>query len=187
MFLPMSSKLRTVTQDGIKRSKENIRVVETGGTSIKQLLQRSNPNREPQCRDVACWVCQDVEGGQKGCLKGSCGLSNVGYVITCLTCQERGIRRVYEGESGRSGRIRSEEHLSAFRRKHTSSVLYQHVCESHEGEESPRFKFQVRERFRDALTRQVEEGVRIENSEDDHLLNTKSEWVPPALGRVRIY
>ena len=87
---------------------------------------------------------------------------------------------------GRSARIRAEEHLAALRRKQPSSPLYQHWITEHPGEEEPRFKFQIRQRFSNALSRQMDEGVRIETTDDECLLNTKLEWVPPALGRVRI-
>ena len=40
--------------------------------------------------------------------------------------------------------------------------------------------------FDDAVTRQLDEGVRIEGVPEENLLNTKNEWVPPIVGRVRI-
>ena len=77
--------------------------------------------------------------------------------------------------------------LAAIRRKQPSSALVQHILTDHAGEEEePEFMFQVRQRFEDALTRQSDEGVRIETSDEDSLMNTKQEWVPPALGRIRI-
>ena len=170
----------------LKEAKERIKVVEMGGASLKQLLQRSDPSKDLQCKDSQCWICKGGEGGQKKCLTGSCSSVNVGYVVTCITCQNRGVNKTYEGESGRSAKIRAVEHLRDIRLKKTTSALYQHVVEDHSEEAEPQFKFQIRQRFRDPLTRQVEEGVRIENVDDDCLLNTKSEWVPPALGRVRI-
>ena len=116
-----------------------------------------------------------------------CSATNVGYVVTCLTCQIRGINKVYEGESGRSARIRADEHLAAIRRKQPSSALVQHILTDHAGEEEePEFMFQVRQWFEDDLTCQSDEGVRIETSDEDSLMNTKQEWVPPALGRIRI-
>ena len=104
-----------------------------------------------------------------------------------MSCQELGLNRVYEGESGRAAKARAIEHQSAMRRRQPTSALYQHIQTAHSGDENqPRFKFQVRQRFKDALTRQVEEGVRIEETEEEVLLNNKQEWVPPALGRVRL-
>ena len=113
-------------------------------------------------------------------------MNNNKSCLTCLTCQQRGINRIYEGESGRAARVRADEHLAAIRRKQPSSALVQHILTEHAGEEEPDFKFQVRQRFDDAVTRQSDEGVRIENSDEDSRMNTKQEWVPPALGRIRI-
>ena len=189
LFLPSSNRLKRVAQESVKFSRENIRVVERGGTSIKSLLQRSDPSRDPLCGDDQCWIChsENEDGGQKQCLKGSCSSSNVGYVITCLSCQKLGLNRVYEGESGRAAKARATEHQAAIRRKLATSPLYQHIQTDHSRDEvQPLFKFQVRQRFKDALTRQVEEGVRIENIKEEDLLNNKQEWVPPALGRVRL-
>ena len=70
------------------------------------------------------------------------------------------------------------QHLAAIRRKQPSSALVQHILTDHAGEEEePEFMFQVRQRFEDALTRQSDEGVRIETSGEDSLMNTKQEWV----------
>ena len=65
LFLPLSAKLKEVAKESINRTKENIKVVEMGGTNIKQLLQRSDPNKDPLCKDLNCWTCQCQDGGQK--------------------------------------------------------------------------------------------------------------------------
>ena len=185
LFIPFSKRLKEAVIEGVRRSGEKIKVVEQGGRSLKSILQKSDPFRETECTDPKCPVCTVKEGGQEKCIKGSCTVSNIGYVVTCLDCQEAGLNRVYEGESARCLRERAEEHLRDVRAKKTTSGLYRHTRDEHAGI-CPTFRFQVRKIFEDPLTRQVEEGVRIEGVPDDHLMNTKQEWAPPVLARIRI-
>ena len=88
LFVPASSKtIKETARVAVAKSKENIRVVENGGTSLKRILQRSNPYKPHECIDPgSCGVCCVKEGGQKGCVKNSCMTNNVGYVSTCVTC-----------------------------------------------------------------------------------------------------
>ena len=46
-----------------------------------------------------------------------CNSNNVGYKWQCVPCQERDITKVYEGEMGRSARIRGAEHLKEYEKK----------------------------------------------------------------------
>ena len=64
-----------------------------------------------------------------------------------------------------------------------TSGLYRHAVEEHGGV-VPEFRFQVRQRFEDAMTRQIEESSRIEGEEEEKLFNTRQEWQPPLLSRV---
>ena len=185
LFLPLSERLKTVAMENIKRVRENIRVVERGGRSLKSLLQRSDPYKEHLCQDQTCAICTAGGGGQKKCVRGGCQLKSVGYIITCIECQLQGKDVRYEGETKREARIRSIEHFDGLRLKHPSNSLYKHTIEQHGGV-TPEFKFQVRQVHSDPLYRQLEEGVRIENSREESLMNTKSEWVPPLLSRVAL-
>ena len=185
LFIPYGYGLKRVAECGIEKAGESVKVVERGGVTVKSLLQKSDPFREAECEDNGCPVCTIKEGGQRECVRGGCKIPNVGYVVTCIKCQEEGRTRVYEGESSRCLRIRAAEHLRDVANKNSNSGLYRHVRDEH-NEVRPRMRFQVRRVFRDPLTRQVEEGVRISLSPEDQLVNTKNEWAPPALGRVRV-
>ena len=47
-----------------------------------------------------------------------CNVNNTGYRWVCRTCEKNGnITRAYEGETSRSIRIRSMEHIAAFKNK----------------------------------------------------------------------
>ena len=186
LFVPTSNTIKEAAREGVAKSKENIKIVEKGGVSLKRILQRSDPCKSPDCSDPgSCDVCRVTEGGQKGCSKNNCKTNNVGYVGTCVTCQQMGLDRRYEGETARTLKDRSREHLRSINKKDESNGLYKHVKECH-GDQLPTIRFQVRQVFDDAVTRQLDEGVRIEGVPEENLLNTKNEWVPPIVGRVRI-
>ena len=52
-----------------------------------------------------------------GKVKIECNTNNVGYRWRCMTCKERDIVSVYEGETGRSARTRGAEHLKELEKK----------------------------------------------------------------------
>ena len=68
-----------------------------------------------------------------------------------MTCQERNIQKVYEGETGRSARIRGAEHLKELQLKKEKSVLYKHKMSDHKNEEV-KFRMEITKKFKDALT-----------------------------------
>ena len=45
-------------------------------------------------------------------------------------------------------------------------------------------KFKIESTFKKCLDRQVTEGVYIHNSASDHVLNSKSEFLQPAVSRI---
>ena len=112
-----------------------------------------------------------------------CNSNNVGYRWRCMTCSERNTVKVYEGETGRSARTRGSEHLKGLEKQRPKSVLYKHKISDHP-HEVPKFKMEITKTFKDALSRQANEAVRISERPGHELLNTKSEFNHPPLGRV---
>ena len=53
-------------------------------------------------------------------------------------------------------------------------------------DEDVNFSMEITGRFRDALTRQADEAVRIHGRKDEELLNSKSEFNHPPIARVVI-
>jgi hypothetical protein len=97
---------------------------------------------------------------------------------------------VYEGETARSARIRSTEHITILKLKKSDSVSYKHKLTEHPNEEV-KFKFEVTNRFKDALTRQDNDAVRIDSRKNTKLLNTKllnykSEFNHPPTARIMV-
>ena len=116
-------------------------------------------------------------------VKIPCSTNNVGYRWRCLTCKEKEIVKVYEGETGRSARLRGGEHLKDFEKNREKSVLLKHKISDHPTE-NVKFQMEITKKFKDALTRQANEAVRIYSRPGHEILNSKSEFNHPPLGRV---
>ena len=56
----------------------------------------------------------------------------------------------------------------------------------HHPEGGAKFKFQTTKRFYDALSRQADEAVRINNTSSAQLINSKSKFNAAPIGRVKI-
>ena len=102
----------------------------------------------------------------------------MGYRWRCLTCKEKDITKVYEGETGRSARIRGTEHVKDFEKKKEKSVLFKHKLTDHK-DETVKFKMEITRKFKDSLSRQVNEAVRIFSRPSTESLNSKSEFNHP--------
>ena len=83
---------------------ERIKIVEKGGLKIKDILGSKNPFKTLSCNEKTCPLCTESEFVhiQSEDRKISCRTNNVGYRWCYLTCKERDIAKVYEGETGRS-------------------------------------------------------------------------------------
>ena len=69
----------------------------------------------------------------------------------------------YEGETGRNLRIRSKEHLKDLAKHKPDRPMVKHIDEKHNGQ-NVKFQVSITSKFYDALSRQTNEGVRIENN-----------------------
>ena len=92
-------------------------------------------------------------------------------------------KQVYEGETSRSARLRGKEHLSALNGKRADSFLYKHKTLEHE-EEEMEVSMEITGLFKDALSRQADEAVRIKSRNNDELMNSKSEFNHPPIARI---
>ena len=89
------------------------------------MVQKSDPFQIKKCDRQSCIVCQ-TSG------KGSCDKEGVKYSIRCVEYTEKGIEKVYYGESSRNAYSRGEEHLDEYRRK--TKVLWRHCRLDHDSE-----------------------------------------------------
>ena len=168
-----------------KNSKERIKIEEKGGIKIKDILVTKNPFKKSKCVEKTCPLCTSSEYVQtsEGEVKIPCNTHNVGYRWLCLTCRDRNITKVYEGETGRSARIRGAEHVRDLEGGKEKSALFKHKMNDHQNEDV-KFQMKITNKFKDALTRQANEAVRIYGVPGSNLLNSKSEFNHPPMARV---
>ena len=77
------------------------------------------------------------------------------------------------------------EHMADYKNERSNSVLLKYKLNEHQQEEMM-IKMKITKKFKDPLTRQANEAVRINqrNKNKGELLNSKSEFNHPPLGRV---
>ena len=152
---------------------------------LKDMLGSKNPFKKSQCIQKTCPLCTESEfvNVNSKDIHIPCNTNNVGYRWRCITCREKKITKVYEGETERSARIRGAEHLKDLEKKRETGVLYKHKLSDHQNE-NIKFQMEITQKFRDALTRQANEAVRIFSRPSHEILNSKSEFNHPPLNRV---
>ena len=183
----LAKELRKREAELNKHSGERIKVVEKGGLKIKDILCAKNPFPKPKCTEKICPLCKNSEYVEVNQDKKQppCNSHNVGYRWCCVTCEKMDKVKVYEGESGRSARVRGKEHLRDLEKKYDKSALYKHIKNAHNnGNEEVKFRMEITGKYKDALTRQANEAVRINSRPGQELLNSKSEFNHPPLARV---
>ena len=140
-----------------------------GGQTLKEQICKSNPWSGKSCGHIQCFACKEEKGGE-------CRRKNVGYKITCSECACE-----YHGETSRTMFCRGKEHLRGLTQRKKESVLWEH-CESvHEGREVG-FRMQATGYYRDPLSRQINEAVRIYNA--NNVMNRRNEWRRTAVSRA---
>ena len=186
MFVPVTKggelikQLKKREEEVNKFSKERIKFVENGGVKLGDFLINKNPFPTLKCKKLICLICTSNAGTNPTI---PCNTNNVGYNLSCKTCKARGKERVYEGETGRSARVRGTEHLRDFKNRKEKSPLFRHKVLEHPTEDIE-IKMEITKPFKDALTRQSNEAVRIQNREKRQLLNSKSEFNHPPTSRI---
>ena len=115
----LAKELRKREEELNKNNKERIKIEEKGGLKIKDILGSKNPFKKSKCVQKTCPLCTTSEFVEtsKEEIKIPCNTNNIGYRWLCLTCKERNINKVYEGETGRSARIRGAEHVKDLEKK----------------------------------------------------------------------
>ena len=124
----LAKALRQREQELNKNSKERIKIEEKGGLKMKDILCSKNPFKKSKCVQKSCPLCTKsafIETSSED-VKIPCNTNNVGYRWHCITCKERNIVKVYEGETGRSARTRGAEHLKELEKEKEKSVLFKH-------------------------------------------------------------
>ena len=171
--------IRTLEARNNQKRSWRMRVVEGGGRSLKSILQKSDPNPPVPCSHQNCPIC--ISGKL-----GICSIpGGVNYAIICVTCRLAGTDFVYYGESSKCIRIRYLQHLADLFKRNSSKPLWKHACKQHDGVE-PVFELVINQFTSDCLTRLIREGVLISSAGLATLMNSRSEWKQPGVGRVLV-
>ena len=137
----LAERVRKVLEEEGPRLGMSIRVVETGGLSLKRQLVRTDVAAGKPCRQEDCPPC--LSGQRGGLLHQRSGAL---YRGSCLLCpeQDKGTA-VYTGETGYSGYTRLCQHTEEIRAKDQSNAFSKHLREEHpEREGDPEtFNFEV--------------------------------------------
>ena len=171
-----------------------VRMTETSGSKLCHLLPNTNPWSGRHCERIQCYTCN--QGGDR---LEDCKRRNLLYESSCSKCQGyddmgkkkrkgRGLtgRAVYVGETARSIFERSKEHWNDAQAGSSDSHMVKHWVSDHAEEKSmPDFKIKVVASFKDALTRQIAESVRIDRR-GSGVLNSRTEYSRCRLPRLTI-
>ena len=190
----LAGKLKELEIELTKLSGEKVKIVERSGSTIKQLLIKSNPWSSGNCGRSQCHPCKTGDGKQ------TCQQRNVLYETFCLACkeasesqtegQERLKVALYVGESARTARERlngAGGHLEDYRENRDKSHMFKHWQDCHSGEKRPEFGVKVIKSFTSCLMRQLWESVRIRRrslEEGVQILNSKGEYSRCSLPRL---
>ena len=176
----LAKEIRKREEELNRYSEERIKIIEGGGVKIKDFLVKKDPFPTMECEMKKCILCSD---GKK--VKIPCNSNNVGYRLFCDTCQDRGVLKVYEGETARSARVRGVEHMNGFKNMRNDNALYKHKANDHKDEEMS-FRMEITKKFSDPLSRQANEAVRISERKKHELLNSKNEFNHPPIARISV-
>ena len=171
IFVPATpgSKLRKKMEEEIRKRSFKIRIVEKAGVSLKRKLQRSNPFKKKKCDRENCLVC--TTGG-----KGPCDAMGVNYELVCEDCENDNKVSKYVGQTSHSAFTRGKEHRGDLAGMRDSSKMAQHQRDKHGGLQTS-FRMDVVGVYgEDTMLRQIAEAVRINNTPDRQLINTREEW-----------
>ena len=158
----------------------NIRFIEKSGIKMKNLIVRKDPFPPVKCSEKKCPFCN--QSPQITTVRNQrCSAHNVGYRIKCEECDYS-----YEGETHRKIAVRSAEHVTQLEKESSQSPLWKHILEHHpQRGHSLKFKLSITGTFFDSLSRQADEGERIQKRKGK-LMNSKSEFHAPKLNRITV-
>ena len=181
----LADKWRRIVEDVRASTGGEVRakVIEQAGVPLHSMLGKAVPRCEDLCSKADCQPCLGKQTKHQSCHRGALG--GVGYEQECLLCKEQGKVALYHGESGRTLYTRSKEHQRDLEKKKADNPMFKHLQNFHPGEVA-KYNIKSTRFFKDPLTRQINEGVRINNSKSNPglLMNSKSEFRQGEVARV---
>ena len=175
-----NSELKNRVQKSANKNKVPIKVIEKVNNSIKRNIQKSNPFPILHCGREDCMMC-------KLKCKTSCRIRGIVYELVCTDCN----KILYRGQSSRSGYERINEHFDDWEDRKANnntkkSVLWEHSNIHHRNNEYNITITIISKNFGDPTKRLITESIRIDELDDEELLNSKKEWSYVRLPNVLI-
>jgi hypothetical protein len=173
-----------------------VKYQEAGGSILTNAFNK-NLGSGQSCGRTNCPPCRKPEGRE------NCKARSVVYESKCLICNpatsheeedddqpsgrpQRPREGIYYGETSRSLYERAVEHERDAKSFSSKSHIVKHWMNSHPVlQNPPEMEFSISARFRDCLSRQIGEALKI-NFSKDILLNSKSEYNNNSLNRISI-
>ena len=156
------SQLKLEVEKIVRRHKVKIRVVERVGTTVKRVLQKSDPFRQRECGRDKCVVCLDG-------VKTSCRMRGVVYDLACKECD-----RKYRGQTGRTVYDRLKEHVGDGGSK--DKPLKRHNELFHGGGDVDMGVKILAQCFGNPSRKMISEAVLIDELEEEETMYSKREW-----------
>ena len=183
----LAKKLRIILTSVQGPRGTSVKVVEKPGPALMSGIAVNNPFLPSDCRREDC---PQIGAGEE-CL-GKCGREGVLYKAVCLKCggedeedgedvdgDNHGVTAQYIGESSRTLYVRRKQHVSDYNfcsKRRTgvddkrTSFMWDHNVAAHGGDLNmdpmKDFQFSVISTYKDPLTRQVTEAVKIQRAMD---------------------
>ena len=177
------------------RTDFRVRMAEAAGTPLSLILTNNNPWGNMDCERQDCVPC-----GQPDEKRIDCKKRNIMYESYCTVCNPEEAKRgkmdeitflkagrgIYVGESARSLYERTKEHMAdRVGLKEESHQVKHWLTEHRELQEPPPFKYRLVRTFKDPMSRQLSEAVRIE-LRGEGILNSKAEFNRCKVPRLKI-
>ena len=165
-------------------------VAEQSGVPLSALLYSSQPGEQDKCGKADCNPCQHNTTKRLSCRRVTRG--GQVYSCRCITCEqqvveegEEKLESWYHGETSRTLYSRQQEHLRGLLGRKENNALYKHK-ELHHPNIDPQFEFRQEKAFPDPVSKQIFEGVSINNSPSSSglLMNSKAEYKQGEVARV---
>ena len=175
-----------------------IKFQEAGGSILANAFNTNLGSGQP-CGRTGCPPCEDSGG------KTDCKARNIVYESVCKLCNPETSREeadddvaqpsgrkehpregVYIGESSRSLHERASEHVRDAGAFSAKSHIVKHWMTTHPSlPEPPKMVFEIKGRFKDCLSRQITEALKISWSKDI-ILNSKAEYSHNSVSRLSV-
>ena len=178
----LAKKFQEILTEELNRLKMNGRIIEESGVSLRRLLVKTDLTG---CifREDGCRLCESE------LLGGSHTRRGANYSAICTECENKEVKSIYYGETGKSGVYRVQKvHQNDIKNKDIRNALAKHLHNDHpEREGDPTvFNFKVESTHKSCLERQVREGANLAASEAENILNSQTEYHQPSLQRITL-